>query len=188
MSAKESQRLFLGVPLTEEVRAGVRAHLDRCLVKGRVPGRPVPDQNWHLTVRFLGQAPPWARARAVSELESADLGQAFDLRLEHAGAFPGLERARVLWIGAAEGAEAFTELAHTAERAVRRAGFDAERRPAVAHLTLARLKRPEDLTGTVESLGSAGLTLRVDRLVLFCSHLGRGPARYEELVSFPLGE
>jgi hypothetical protein len=30
-------------------------------------------------------------------------------------------------------------------------------------------------------------TLRVDRLVLFRSHLGRGPAHYEAIATVPLG-
>jgi len=93
----------------------------------------------------------------------------------------------VLWVGAADGADAFTAMARTAESCVRAAGFDAERRPVVPHLTLSRFKRPDDIGTLVERLGSAGLQLRVERLVLFCSHLGRGPARYEEMESFPIG-
>jgi RNA 2',3'-cyclic 3'-phosphodiesterase len=182
----QSQRFFLGVPLAGEAREALRAHLDQRLSEGGAPGRTVPDGNWHLTLRFLGQVAPWLRAKLVAELEAADLGPSFDLRLERGGAFPGLGRARVLWLGAGAGAAAFTAMAQAVERASRRAGFNAERRPVVPHLTLSRLKRPSDVGEVVERLGSADIPLRVDRVVLFCSHLGGGPARYEEQKSFPL--
>ena len=186
MARGESQRLFLGVALDDAVRDRLRAHLDDRLGAVDVPGRKVPDGNWHLTIRFLGQVAPWLRAKLVAELGAADLGRSFDLRLERAGAFPGRERARVLWLGAGEGAEPFTQMARAAERAARRAGFDAERRPMVPHLTLVRFKRPGDVSDIVVRFGSADIPMRVERLTLFCSHLGRGPARYEELGSFPL--
>ncbi|MCL1693057.1 MAG: hypothetical protein M3096_05180, partial [Actinomycetia bacterium] len=47
-----SDRLFLAVALTDEVRHGLAAFLSERVV--RLPGRPSPPDNWHMTLRFLG--------------------------------------------------------------------------------------------------------------------------------------
>ena len=47
-----SDRLFLAVALTDEVAHGLAAFLAEETM--RLPGRPTPPANWHLTIRFLG--------------------------------------------------------------------------------------------------------------------------------------
>jgi len=42
------ERLFIAVPLTEQARDKIAAALPP------LPGRRVPPQNWHFTLRFLG--------------------------------------------------------------------------------------------------------------------------------------
>ena len=59
------RRLFLGVPLDD----GVRAMLAQHLRQHHVPGRLVPPDNWHLTIRFLGSVDQISMERLIAELD-----------------------------------------------------------------------------------------------------------------------
>lgn len=175
-------RLFLGVPVAEDVRGALREHLRGV----ELPGRAVPPGNWHLTLRFLGDTPPEALARLREALEAEEMGSRAAVTFGGLGAFPRPARASVLWLGVEEGADALRALAERAEAAARRAGWAAETRPFTPHLTLARIQPPRDVREIVERVPPFPERMAVDAVVLFRSHLGGGPARYEEMERFPL--
>ena len=174
-------RLFLAVTLTDEARAAIRAALP-----SGVPGRAVPPDSWHLTLRFLGETTPERAAPLADELRSADLGSRFEIELGGLGAFPRASRAAVLWVGIGAGRERLEALAATVEQAARRAGFPAEERPFSAHLTVGRIRPPENVTALLPRWTAPPISMPVDEVVLYRSHLGGGPARYEALERFPL--
>ena len=178
-------RLFLAIPLTEEVRQGIARHLRGSLAHP-LPGRPVRPENWHLTVRFLGDVEEAAADRVVREVDVVDRGSAFRVRWGSLGAFPRPRRATVLWVGLARGVQEAERLAAVVEEAVEAAGFPPEDRPFRSHLTLSRLRPDQDVTPVLEAVPSVGLEMPVDRVALFQSHLGPGGPRYEELEVFPL--
>lgn len=179
----DAGRLFLAVPLAEDLRrdlaAALRGH-------GPLPGRPVPPESWHLTLRFLGDTAWDALERVGEEVGRAPPGPPFGIRFGGYGAFPRASRASVLWLGVGEGAAALAALAESVEAAVARAGFPAERRPFRPHLTLSRLRPPEDATAALARLPPFPAAMPVAEVVLFRSHLGGGPARYEPLRRFSL--
>lgn len=179
-------RLFIGVPLTMEVRAALASHLGEALGDRPLPGRPVPPENWHLTLRFLGGTEMVQYEKLLRALEETQWGAAFGLRLSSLGAFPRPARATVLWLGIDRGKEELVALAGQVAEAVERAGFPAEERPFSAHLTLSRIRPHQDVRSVIDKVPPVGLRLNVERLVVFRSHLGGGPARYEELETFVL--
>ncbi len=178
-------RLFLGVPLDAELREALAAHLRRAFPAG-VPGRAVVPANWHLTLRFLGDTDAEQHRRLVEALEAAPLGPPFALRLGGLGAFPRPRRAGVLWVGVDEGAADLKRVAALAEEAARHAGFPAERKPFSPHLTVSRLNPARDLEETVAAAPAFGGRMDVGEVVLFRSHLGAGPPRYEAIRRFAL--
>jgi len=184
--AEDRARLFAGVPIPAALRDGLQAYL-RAAFGERLPGRAVPAANWHLTLRFLGSTDAARHRGIVDELGRIDPPPPFDLTLSGLGAFPRAGRAKVLWIGADEGADALRALAASVEAAAVRAGFAPEPKPFSPHLTLSRLDPPADLRRIIESAPSFTGRMRVDAFVLFRSHLGGGPPRYEPLDRFPLG-
>src|SRR6266508_1435690 len=128
------ERLFLAVPLTERARSQIVAALPP------LPGRLVPPQNWHFTLRFLGDTDPAMRDAVAAALRTAKLGRQFSIRFSGLGAFPRPKRARIIWLGVNGGASQLTALAETVESTVRHAGFPAEQRPFKPHLTLSRIE------------------------------------------------
>lgn len=173
--APRPERLFIGVPVT----ADARAELARSLPKN-LPGKIVPPDNWHFTLRFLGATSREARDQIVDTLIATKLGPAFRIRFDALGAFPNPRRARILWLGVTKGAEGLSALAALAEDAARGAGFAAEDRPYTPHLTLSRIDPQQNLTALVAQQHRYEIEMPVSALILYRSRLGGGPARYEE--------
>lgn len=176
-------RLFLGVPITPEARRVIREALNL----DWMPGRPVPPENWHLTLVFLGDTADEAMARLSESLRLERLGPSFAVELGGLGAFPRASRASILWLGVSEGAGALAALNDAVGRAARRAGFPVEERRFTPHITLSRVMPPGDVRPFMSRAAGLRYPMEVDGVSLFRSHLGDGPARYEELERFELG-
>jgi RNA 2',3'-cyclic 3'-phosphodiesterase len=179
-------RLFIGVPLTDEARGEIEARLRDALPDG-VPGRAVPAASWHLTLRFLGATRADQLATVREHLRAAELGGAFAARFGGLGAFSRPRSARVMWIAVTEGADRLRALARIAEDAARAAGFEAESKRYTPHLTISRVQPPRDVTRVLERVPPLEIAMPVREVVLFRSHLGGGPARYEAVDRFALG-
>ena len=187
MQQSRAGRLFVGVPLPDEVRSGLEAHL-RATFGERLPGRAVVPRNWHLTLRFLGDTDTERHRRLTEALRAIDPGPAFELAFGGLGAFPRPARATVLWVGIGDGAREMRALAEKLEAAARAAGFAPEEKAFSPHLTVSRVNPPADLRRDVERTPPFGGRMTVDAFVLFRSHLGGGPPRYEEMERYPLGD
>jgi len=158
------------------------------------PGRSVevglrwatPEQ-WHLTLQFLG---PVRRLAPVVEGLAAAVGGrvAFPFRLGGAGAFPKPGRARVVWIGAAAGGEELVGLAGAVAGALGPIGYESEQRPFHPHLTVARLKVPDDVGPVLAALGpeAVGEVFTVGEVLLYESRLSPKGSTYSVLERFPL--
>jgi len=180
--SQERERLFIGVPLTDEARRGIEKSLPK-----KLPGKPVPAENWHFTLRFLGSTETDAREKIVERLQAATCGAPFRVRFSELGAFPNPGRARILWLGVDEGADRLIQLAAIAEGVARSVGFAAEARAFKPHLTLSRIEPPVSVKTLLGSKPRLETRMIVDSVILYRSRLGGGPARYEEIVRIALG-
>lgn len=178
-------RLFVAADLTPEARHLLAQVLAARAPRG-LPGRVVPPENWHLTLRFLGETDETTLDRVVAGLDEAELGAGFRVEFDSLGAFPKAGRATVLWVGVGSGAERLSEIAELVEGVAVAAGYPPEDRPFAPHLTLSRIRPPQDLRPMLERDFDGRISFELDALTLFRSHLGRGPARYEAIEVFPL--
>lgn len=176
------ERLFIAVPLTDQARDKIAAALPP------LPGRRVPPQNWHFTLRFLGDAEQERRDQLAETLRRTRLGRSFSIRFDGLGAFPRAKRARIIWLGVTDGARELVSLAETVESAVRRSDFSAEKRPFKPHLTLSRVEPPRAVADLLSSQPALDVIMPVTEITLVRSSLGAGPAKYEVVEKFLLGE
>lgn len=159
------------------------------------PGLAWTDPSqWHLTLTFCPSVDEWRIDGLVERLSSvARRHEPFRLRLAGAGAFPSVERARVLWAGVegARAAGALDALAAGTRSAANAAGCRPDGARFRPHLTLARLRGRDDATSWLRVLGTfAGSEWTVSEIVLVESFLGEGPrgrARHEVVARLPLG-
>ncbi len=180
-------RLFYCVELPEDVRAtlarGTRGL--RARIRG---GTWVAEENLHITLRFLGEVGE-GLLPALRDLSSAVASETapFVLPLERLGAFPHPGRTRVLWAGPTADDAPFAILAQRIEEDVQTLGFPPERKAAHPHVTLARLRIPQDLASVVEGTTLPILRARVDELTLMESELRPHGPLYTPVARWPLG-
>lgn len=194
--------IFIAAPLSPEARAAVSAMVEgiRERAPGTRPGAPTNERHvrWvrldglHLTLRFIGPTDPGRLDDLAAAVRRAAAAVTpFPVILSGGGGFPNPRRPRTLWIAAVDGIRELTELDATVDREVVRAGWEADQRPFVPHLTLARSDGvaggSETLRLLVEAARVLEVTWHVDRLMLFESITGGGPARYRPLLTVPLG-
>ena len=190
-----TRRLFFSVRVPADARGRVgelMEHVQQGVGDGRARIRWVRVDGLHLTLRFLGPT----LATMVPELQAgsdalARSGAPFEVRLSGGGAFPSLARPRSLWVGVDHGADRLADLADRLTAAAGECGLVLDTRPFAAHLTIARTDgvRLAPAAAHVLEAAADGLDVRfeVNRIVLFRSILGGGPARYEALHESPLG-
>jgi len=188
-------RLFYAVPVPAEARTKVADLIDRVQAgvgDGTARIRWVRVDGLHLTLRFLGPTP--ARLRPALEVAADTVASAaapFEVALSEGGAFPSVSRPRSLWVGVSEGADELTALADGLSRLSREVGLELETRPFAAHLTLGRTDGvrlgPAAARALTDAASAIDVRFTADRVVLFRSQLGGGPARYEALHEARLG-
>ena len=144
-------------------------------------------ERYHLTLQFLGpvrRVAPVVEGLAAATAERA----AFPFRLGGAGAFPKPGRARIVWIGAAVGGDELVDLGGAVAGALRPAGYEPDRTAFHPHLTLARLKVPDNVADVLAAIGPdpVGEAFTVGEVVLYESRLSPSGPTYTALERFPL--
>ncbi len=134
----------------------------------------MPPENWHVTLRFLGDADPNDVARALDAAvfgaTTVRLGPAVDIGDE-----------RTLFVPAI-GAD---ELAAEVVRVTRHLGDQPIRATFRGHVTLARMKRRANMPRALGSLIDASWD--PDEVALVESTLRPDGARYDTLATWPVG-
>jgi 2'-5' RNA ligase len=128
------------------------------------------------------------RDQLAVTLRRTRLGRGFSIRFDGLGAFPRARRARIIWLGVTDGARELISLAEAVESAARRSDFPAEERPFKPHLTLSRVEPPRAVADLLSAQPALDITMPVSEVVLVRSSLGAGPAKYEVVEKFLLGE
>jgi RNA 2',3'-cyclic 3'-phosphodiesterase len=125
-------RLFVAIEIPDSVRTRLS------LLQGGVPGaRWSAPENFHLTLRFIGQVDE-AAANDIDDALSVVRNPAFEISIKGMGEFGG-DEVRALWAGVAPCPD-LVHLAAKIERALQRIGRPAETRKFTPHVTLAYLK------------------------------------------------
>lgn len=175
-------RLFVALDLPRSLRTRLS------FLAGGLQGvRWVPPENYHVTLRFIGEVPNW-RAEDVDHALANLRAPAFPLQLSGVGAFNKGGKVTSLWVGV-ERTGALEHLQNKVETALQRAGLDPERRRFTPHVTMARLDgAPEaKVAGWVQSHNLfRSEVIPVEHFTLFSSRLGKEQAAYAAEVEYPL--
>jgi 2'-5' RNA ligase len=178
-------RAFIAIPLPAALREELAAYAARAAAP--LSGRPVPADNLHATVHFLGAVEDGEAERLAAALEPACASiEPFVLRLAGAALAPP-RRPRLVW-ARLEAPPELAALARALAASAEPFAPDARApRTGNPHVTLARLHRPPRRGTELPSIAAAGAEIAVAACELVRSELGRGPARYTTLAVLPLG-
>lgn len=175
-------RLFVALSLPAEIKAALAA------ITGGIPGaRWVPPENYHLTLRFIGEIESWQAEEVDAALANIRCPR-FDLALAGIGTFEKAGRIQSLHV-TAERSDALARLQTKVETALQRVGLEPERRRFAPHVTLARTDRAEThkLIGFVQAHSLfRPPPVAIEHFTLFSSFLGKEAAHYVPEVEYEL--
>lgn len=176
-------RLFLGLPWPDELREDLARRTK--VWEGRPGLRTVKPENWHVTMRFLGETPEdkvpvlialmesWSRRRGALTL--VDRGW---------GCFGSHVAPRVVTLSL-EALPDGRRAVETLQKALDAAEFVGDGKPWKPHVTVAYGRGEDPGPWPQEVLGGRAPIL-FPRFVLYDSELGEGGSVYRELTSIKL--
>ncbi|MBN1613229.1 MAG: RNA 2',3'-cyclic phosphodiesterase [Deltaproteobacteria bacterium] len=193
MTNEKTIRSFLALDPPGEIRREIGRIQDRLrkLIHGDI--RWVKPESIHLTLKFFGDIREGdiANISAVAGKAAASAGP-FDFALGGAGVFPDMKRPRIVWLGMTGETARLAAFQKELERALQEIGFPREERPFRPHLTLARVKSPQGLTGLAEAFKKVetdtAQKFTVSAFNLFKSDLTPQGAIYTRLAEYPFGQ
>ncbi|MBK24256.1 MAG: RNA 2',3'-cyclic phosphodiesterase [Halobacteriovorax sp.] len=180
-----SGRLFLGVPINDEVRKKLKQNTWQSLSRYK-KDRMTPAHNWHFTMAYFGQIPLSKLESFTKSLLSENWGESFKLGIKGYGAFPQMSEGRVLWLGVSRGEVEISSLAKRLRQLADDHEIEYDQKPFIPHLTVCRMKVPRNLTRLAEDYKvKQELPFIVDKFILYES-IG-GAQKYKEICEIPIG-
>ena len=188
----ETWRVFCAVALPRALQEQLTAHIN--CIRETVPEARASwsrAENIHLTLKFFGDI-SLVQVEKVSEAASCSVENfaPFKIVLEQTGVFPKLGSSRVLWIGVNDLEGKLDQVHALLEDECAKAGFPRESRPFHPHLTLARLRQPQD-AGTLASAHKAmkfeSAEIAVSELLVIRSELSGEGSKYTVVSRHALG-
>ena len=181
-----SVRVFLGVPLTEQLQNAIRSLQGD--LKSRIRDiRWTRPENLHLTLHFFGETKQENLEKIrVSMLSVKRCHRPFLVDVIGLGAFPSLRRPRVIWLGL-NPQNLLGQLHRDCRRALHAAGLVTDSRQYSPHLTIGRARhRMNELTALGNELDNQLIGhLPIDSLILYESRLS--PAGAKHIPLFTIG-
>lgn len=138
---KSQKRLFIGIPIVETAIKKIEAiqvHWKEQLKEKKIS--PIPIENYHLTLHFLGDTPDVQIPVLEKNLEQHCRTPRFFYALNRFLAFPELKRARVLALSGSMGTSPLSQLHYQMKESIQNLGWKLEDRVYIPHLTLFRAR------------------------------------------------
>lgn len=174
-------RLFTALEVPADIAEDLAA-----MRGGLFGARWIDVENYHVTLRFIGDIDDWT-AREIDFELSRLRRPPVTVTLEGLNVFGG-DKPRAI-VARVQASQPLVELQAEQERVIRRAGLPAEPRKFTPHVTLARLRGVSPMA-VADYLGARGFLSRrftAERVVLFSSRDSVGGGPYMVEAAYPLG-
>jgi 2'-5' RNA ligase len=175
-------RLFTGLEIPPDIAT------ELSMLRGGLSGaRWIDVENYHLTLRFIGDIDQRTAADVYSALERVRRPP-LSVTLNGLSTFGG-DKPRAI-VAKVKAEPPLVELQTEHERLMRRIGIPPEPRKFLPHVTLARLRQASAMA-VADYLGARGYfpgrTFEANRFVLFSSRASTGGGPYVIEAAYPLG-
>jgi RNA 2',3'-cyclic 3'-phosphodiesterase len=149
----------------------------------------VPEDNWHITLVFLGDSQAEVIPKLNENIQKAcEDFKSFKLNVSDFGGFPDDHQARVVYL-AVQRSQALLDLQSKIEAGIAELGFKPEDRDYRPHLTVGRLRNKKNITDAISPVVRKNIgDLYVTEVRLYESTLSQPYPRYEVIEKFTLFE
>ncbi len=186
-----TKRIFVAIDISDEAKDKAAEYIKN--LKDEFPDLRVgweKTEKLHLTLKFLGDIDDTDLQRLNdAAFETAGQIPKFNLKTTATGAFPSQKKARVLWLGIEDEKGVLHKLAEVFETNCANQGFAIETRSFKAHLTIARLREPQESKKLIErhlETKIEPVKFEVPEIVIYESHLQKSGSVYSVLSKHPL--
>lgn len=192
--AERKLRLFVALGASEAAQAELRRAADAMRPFAPSDTRWVDASGAHLTLRFIGAAPPETADAADEAVARAAANAApFELTLAGSGVFPERGAPRVLWVGVAGELNALRTLQRNVADALDEMSVPQEPQPAFRpHFTVGRVgvhlprREAQELREAVAAVRVEPAALAVEEIGVYRSDLRPSGAVYSRIASADL--
>ncbi|SHF86797.1 2'-5' RNA ligase [Caldanaerobius fijiensis DSM 17918] len=180
-------RTFIAVHLNQEAIDDL-TNMQKYLKGNNVKARYTPEDNFHITLKFLG------------EIEYADIQRIYDalkdkftdikpfyIRLNKVGYFPGDKNIRVLWAGVSDKKRGLNALYNVINRELSGIGYSEDKRPFRSHVTIAReVEKNSEIIKVIKGYKFTSGEFLIDRISLMDSRIDGNKRVYTPLFDIRL--
>lgn len=177
-------RYFIGIPLPIEIRKKLKIQSWPGLSRYK-DEKIVPQNNWHITLAFIGHLEDGQRDALIELLKVYQWGESFKASVRHFGAFPTFEQAKILWMGLEKGSESIEKMANQLRARLDEMEISYDAKPFVPHITVARLRSPKNCSKLSDNgKMKQEVNFQVNEIILYNSEKEKHPYGIE--VQIPL--
>ncbi len=183
-------RCFIAIEIPGPLKRSIGEMMED-LRKSGADVKWVPEENIHITLKFLGGTEE-TLVKTIRDSLSQKLSpySSFYITISGMGCFPDERRPRIVWVGIRDAGEV-GEIQKGIEAEMKNLGFPPEGRNYSPHLTIGRVrsqKRIPEMMGRLGAYRSASFgDMEVRAVTLMQSELKPSGAEYRPLAEIPFG-
>ena len=185
-------RCFIATELPLELKLKIDTYIDS--LRNISPQiKWIKAKNLHITLKFLGEIPYELIEKIHNELSDVStIVNPFEMSVRGTGFFPNQNKPRVIWLGLQNDSKnSIFKLHEWIDKKLQALGFEREKRRFSPHLTLGRIKFPDNIQKLSEFINKNEFKsefFKVDQIILMRSELKPTGAEYSQIKNYMLGD
>jgi 2'-5' RNA ligase len=180
-------RLFTAIDVPYETRRNLELLIEHLRPTAALAWSP--PANMHITTKFIGDLPDEEVPALKRALGDVEVEGELKVAIQGLGWFPNMRQPRVLYAGV-QAYDGLKNLAQATDLLCTELGIMPEVKAYHPHLTLARIRRPEDMTALHEAIAKLPSNdfgrFTATQFHLYESKLRSDGASYTKLASYAL--
>lgn len=152
-------RTFIAIPVPQDIKE-MAASVRKSLEGTGADVKWVEEENYHITVKFLGDIDPQMVDNIYIHLNTiSENYHSFALKVKGIGFFPNANHPRVIWLGINGELEKANLLGERIDTFLSEEGFEPERKRSF-HLTLGRIRSPKGQKELLEEVNKLNKNIK----------------------------
>ena len=183
-------RLFLSINFSNRNKKLIQNKVDLLKTKIDEKVKWVKKENWHITVKFLGEVKSDRLARVKNKINEIKSYESFYFQISNVSAFPDLNYPKIVYMGINRGKEKLIEINKELEEKLAELNFEKEKRSFTPHLTIGRSKDytnikklSNQLKNIIDESHFVNIYAKANKISLMKSELKESGPNYKEIFS-----